>query len=147
MSRGVPDDLRPETRHAAAIASGVKHGGMPPDTERQHGTSTQIPVAYERQRGNLMHLATIKKIFWPFGLRLPDQAVLQDAGDLIQIWGEAAYSVAANMSWREDMGLIYAAEVGHWARVKREIGFRQGWNDDEPEADFAASLDRLWHCA
>ena len=94
-----------------------------------------------------MQLATIKKIFWPFGPHLPDQAVLADADDLARIWGEAAYAVAANMSWREDMGLIYAAEAGHWARVKREIGYRQGWRDGEPEADFSASLDRLWHCA
>ena len=53
-------------------------------------------------------------------------------------------TVAATLSWREDMGLIHAARAGHWARVKREIGHRQGWRDEEPEADFAAGLDRPW---
>ena len=94
-----------------------------------------------------MHLSIIKKIFRPFAGNVPDQAVLQDADELVHIWGDSAYTVAATMSWREDMGLIYAAEAGHWARVKREIGHRRGWQDDEPEAAFSADLDRLWHCA
>ena len=94
-----------------------------------------------------MRLETITKVLWPFGLRRPHQAVLQDADDLIRTWGDSAYTVAASMSWREDMGLVYAAEAGHWARVKREIGHRRGWQDEEPEAEFAAGPDRLWQCA
>ena len=94
-----------------------------------------------------MRLSTFKKFLWPFAVDLPDQAVLQDADELVRIWGESAYTVAATMSWREDMGLIYAAEAGHWARVKREIGHRRGWHDEEPEAAFSADIDRLWHCA
>ena len=94
-----------------------------------------------------MHLTTIKNIFWPFAAKVPDQAVLQDADELVRVWGASAYVGAATMSWREDMGLIYAAETGHWARVKREIGHRLGWRDEEPEADFSTNIDRLWHCA
>ncbi len=94
-----------------------------------------------------MRLKRIMKVIVQFARGLPDQAVLQDADELVQTWGDSAYTVAATMSWREDMGLIYAAEAGHWARVKREIGHRRGWRDEEPEAEFATGIDRLWHCA
>ncbi|MCW6510261.1 hypothetical protein [Lichenifustis flavocetrariae] len=55
--------------------------------------------------------------------------MLTDADALMKIWGDAAHKVAANLAWREDIGLIKVSEPGHWTRVTQEIGRRLHSND------------------
>ena len=50
-----------------------------------------------------------------------DALVTSDAAALIERWGAGAYKAAAELSWREDMGLIKASSPGHWGRVTLEI--------------------------
>ena len=47
----------------------------------------------------------------------------------MEIWGETAYDVAADLSWREDSGLLHSTNPGHWGRVAQEIGRRLGLKD------------------
>lgn len=47
-----------------------------------------------------------------------------DADRLIATHGDAAYATAADLAWREDMGLVRSADAGHWSRVTLEIGRR-----------------------
>ena len=67
-----------------------------------------------------------------------DAAITRDADELMQTWGSAAYSRAADLSWREDSGLVHSPKPGHWLAVRREIGRREGSHDREPVAEFVA---------
>ena len=71
-------------------------------------------------------------------LRAIDPTVSQDADELIQLWGSVAYDKAADLSWREDSGLVMSSQPGHWWRVRREIGRRLGHQENEPVLEFAA---------
>ncbi len=87
-----------------------------------------------------MRFKSIRPKFWPFNLRTPEQDVLDDADQLMETWGKAAYAVASTLSLREDIGLVQTELPGHWSRVKGEIGLRLGTYDDEPEAEFSADF-------
>lgn len=50
--------------------------------------------------------------------------MMDDADRLIQDLGEGAYATAADLAWREDVGLLRARHHGHWSRVTVEIGRR-----------------------
>lgn len=67
-----------------------------------------------------------------------DAVITRDADELMRNWGSAAYSRAADLSWREDIGLVHSPKPGHWWAVRREIGRREGNHDREPAAEFAA---------
>ncbi len=56
--------------------------------------------------------------------RKPETSVGSDADALMEIWGGTAHEVAANLSWREDAGLLRSPNPGHWGRVHQEIGRR-----------------------
>ena len=49
-------------------------------------------------------------------------AVVRDAERMIRELGPTAFSVAGEMSWREDAGLITSRRIGHWHDVQQEIG-------------------------
>ena len=85
-----------------------------------------------------MRFATVRPKFWPFGFRAADEAVARDADKLVASCGEGAYDIAATMAWREDVGLLSAPRPGHWERVKREIGHRQGRFDGASRMNAAA---------
>ena len=80
-----------------------------------------------------MHFAALFAV-WPFTPRKVEARVITDADALMKIWGETADKVAANMAWREDIGLIKVSEPGHWTRVTEEIG-RRLCRDDMPAVD------------
>lgn len=62
-----------------------------------------------------------------FFRRRPHAAVVvRDAERMIRELGHTAYSVAGEMSWREDAGLITSRRAGHWHDVQQEIGRRVG---------------------
>lgn len=61
---------------------------------------------------------------WPIRRQTLQDYVTSEADALMDIWGEEAYRVAANLSWREDTGLLQSSSPGHWGRVQREIGRR-----------------------
>ncbi len=62
--------------------------------------------------------------------RKTETVVRADAEALVGVWGETAYEVAANLSRREDCGLMQTSSPGHWARVQREIGLMIGVQDE-----------------
>ena len=62
--------------------------------------------------------------FWPFQLLNWRERMTQDADRLLKEFGPAAYKVAADRSWREDVGLLKTHDPGHWSRVTLEIGRR-----------------------
>lgn len=80
----------------------------------------------------LRHLRSTRSV------RKIDPGVSRDADELVQLWGHAAYERAAELSWKEDRGLVSSDRPGHWWRVRREIGRRVGHHDAEPLAEFAA---------
>ena len=84
-----------------------------------------------------MRLSILKHLRF-FSIPKPDEAVAQDADDLIQLWGNAAYQRATYLSWEEDIGIVASSRPGHWWRVRREIGRRLDQHDSEPRAEFAA---------
>ena len=67
-----------------------------------------------------------------FALR-PDMgiSVVQDALDLIEIFGAHAAETAAKMAWREKEGLIEGLQPNHWRRVKLEVD-RQSFQPTPP---------------
>ena len=67
---------------------------------------------------------------WPNRQQAAEDLVSADATSLLDIWGEAAHAVAADLSWREDSGLLHSTTPGHWARVQGEIGRRLGFKDE-----------------
>ncbi len=85
-----------------------------------------------------MSVAAFRRKIWPLRTSGFDDTVSHDAAELIQLWGNAAYEKAAELSWREDTGLMATSQPGHWWRVRREIGRRIGQKDHEPKAEFAA---------
>ena len=70
------------------------------------------------------------KRFWPAAHPGDELSVAEDADALMRIWGDGAYAAAADLSWREDYGLLQTAAAGHWWRVTDEIGRRIGKVDD-----------------
>lgn len=57
---------------------------------------------------------------------------ISEAERLIEIWGEGAYDVARNLSFREDAGFLQTASPGFWATVAREVGHRIGLPERGP---------------
>ena len=53
-------------------------------------------------------------------------SVARDADRLIGQMGEQAFSVAGELSWREDAGLLVVERSGHWGLVQAEIARRTG---------------------
>ena len=88
-----------------------------------------------------MRAISIKSL-WPFRYDGLDPAVLRDADRLIEAHGDKAYETAGLYSWREDIGLLYTAQPGHWARVRLEIGHRQGQLRD-PDLEGTSTVQRL----
>ncbi|MCW6509387.1 hypothetical protein [Lichenifustis flavocetrariae] len=68
-----------------------------------------------------MQAATYLKSLLSNFYRTDDALVAKDAAALIERWGAGAYKAAAELSWREDMGLLKASSPGHWGRVTLEI--------------------------
>ncbi len=60
-----------------------------------------------------------------------DLSVARAADELMQLWGQAAFDRASDLSWREDSGLTSSPRPGHWWSVRREIGRRLGRRDAE----------------
>ena len=56
--------------------------------------------------------------------RSAERDVQTDVDDLVGIWGEQAYDVAAGMSWRADIGLLPVSDPDHLMRVTLELGRR-----------------------
>lgn len=52
-------------------------------------------------------------------------AIDRDVARLVREFGEAAFSKAGELSWREDAGLMTSRDPGHWHRVQQEIGRRE----------------------
>ena len=71
-----------------------------------------------------------------------DPAVAQDAERLLRVPGQQAYETAGLNAWREDIGLLYTPQPGHWQRVKLEIASRDG-HAPLPVADASARIQRL----
>ena len=67
---------------------------------------------------------------WPNRQQEAEVLVNADATSLLDIWGEAAHAVAADLSWREDSGLLHSTTPGHWSRVQLEVGRRLGVKDE-----------------
>ncbi|HEX4764738.1 MAG TPA: hypothetical protein VH414_00515 [Lichenihabitans sp.] len=59
-------------------------------------------------------------------LRRAGGDVARDAARLMRDKGDQAFTVAGEMSWREDAGLLHSPRPGHWARVQAEVGRRTG---------------------
>ncbi len=62
----------------------------------------------------------------PSFLRRAGGDVARDADRLMRDKGDQAFTVAGEMSWREDAGLLRSLHPGHWARVQAEVGRRMG---------------------
>ena len=80
---------------------------------------------------------------WPIWRQSVEQTVGDDADALLQIWGETAYAVAADLSWREESGQLHASAAGHWRSVKQEIGRRIGAGDHAAHVPLPALSDSL----
>jgi hypothetical protein len=59
-----------------------------------------------------------------FGAQSWKNSMTKDADRLMRELGTDAYVAAADLAWREDMGLVSAPHGGHWSRVTLEIGRR-----------------------
>lgn len=55
-----------------------------------------------------------------------DLGVHRDADELIRVWETGAIHQASDFVWLEDTGFVVPPEPGHWRRVRKEIGRRQG---------------------
>jgi hypothetical protein len=71
-------------------------------------------------------MRTVSIFGWPKRQQSAESLINADATSLLDIWGEAAHAVAADLSWREDSGLLHSSNPGHWSRVQSEIGRRLG---------------------
>ena len=67
-----------------------------------------------------MRLA-IHTTFWPFRAAGWKESMTTDAERLLAEFGADAHEVAADRSWREDVGLLRTNHTGHWSRVTLEI--------------------------
>ena len=70
-------------------------------------------------------------------LRRAGDDVARDAARLMRDNGDQAFTVAGEMSWREDAGLLHSPRPGHWARVQAEVGRRMGRSLPAPELRIA----------
>ena len=74
---------------------------------------------------------SIHKLVATFRYAAPDQAVARDADRLISVYGARASETARTYSWREDSGVLYTQNPGHWHRVELEIERRAGQDNIE----------------
>ena len=70
-----------------------------------------------------------------------DDPISRDADRLIQKMGEEAFTVAGELSWREDAGLLVVKRPGHWHLVQAEIGRRTG--KTLPVSDIQADREKV----
>ena len=70
-----------------------------------------------------------------------DDSISQDATRLMAKMGDQAFSVAGELSWREDAGLLVVKRPGHWRLVQAEIGKLTG--ESLPVAHFYPEGQRL----
>jgi hypothetical protein len=90
-----------------------------------------------------MHAMATNPLSWIFGAQGWQTRMMNDADRLIQDLGDDAYATAADLAWREDVGLLRARHHGHWSRVTLEIGRRLAVSQPPlppaPAAVFAAA--------
>ena len=55
-----------------------------------------------------------------------NDVIARDAARLMEQMGDQAFSVAGELSWREDAGSIVVKRPGHWRVVQAEFGRQTG---------------------
>jgi hypothetical protein len=98
--------------------SGSKHDGNP---AAKTGNLRVLELSHRME--SAMQITT-SPLSWLFGAPRWEARVAADADRLIRDHGDGAYAAAADLSWREDVGLLRVRDAGHWSRVTLEIGRR-----------------------